>query len=169
MDDSLDTGDILLQRACPIHESDTAGILHDRLAGIGAQCLLDTLADLANEQVIPRKQQNQGACYAHKIKKTDALIDWTLPAIVIERAIRAFNPEPVAYTTFTDIKMRIWHAQVLNGSSEQYTPGSVIAYSAEGIDVATGDQILRILNLQLPGKKMLSAADFSRDFAGLVW
>ncbi len=160
MDAGLDTGNILLQRSCPIHSHDTAGSLHARLAVLGASALLEALHGLAENSLQERKQDEARASYAGKISKEEAKIDWSQSAGQIERNIRAFNPAPVAHSSLNNVAMRIWAAGVLDGQNCRAAPGTVLGYSREGIDVATGDFPLRILSLQLPGKKIISAQDF---------
>ncbi len=160
MDAGLDTGDILLQRSCPILADDTAGTLHDRLARLGAECLLETLPPLFNGRLKPRPQEHSQATYARKISKSEARIDWSRPAQEIERRIRAFNPAPVAHTRLNGVEMRIWEAEVVNGQGDGVPPGSVVTCSGDGIVVTTGDQLLRLRRLQLPGKRPCSVRDF---------
>lgn len=168
MDSGLDTGDILLQKSCPILPDDTAGSLHDRMAILAGDCLLEALDAITRNALNPVKQKNKFATYAKKIIKKEADIDWSRPAIEIERLIRAFNPIPIAYTTIGGKTIRIWRAVILERDKGKRNPGDVISYSSEGLDIATGDKILRILKLQLPGKKILSVKDFyhgNPDFA----
>lgn len=160
MDTGLDTGDILLQRSCPIHDSDTAGLLHDRLAQLGAECLLETLPRLFAGKLKPRHQDDGQATYANKISKDEARIDWSRPAQEIERCIRAFNPTPVAHTELNGIAMRIWEAEIIDGQSDVTQAGHVVACDPDGITVTTGKQQLRIHRLQLPGKKVYTVQDF---------
>lgn len=160
MDAGLDTGDILLQQSCPIHSDDTAGTLHDRLAILGGKCLLETLNRMLTGNIHPLKQDDRQATYARKLSKAEALIDWSKPAIEVQRTIRAFNPVPVAHTELNGIKMRIWDADILDETHESQAPGSVIACRADGIIVTTGTQLLCIRRLQLPGKKASTTQDF---------
>jgi len=159
MDEGLDTGDMLLVRTTPIYGDDTAQILHDRLAQIGARALTDSLNMLVDGQLQPQQQDDALATYAHKLQKTEAQINWQQSAEQIQRQIRAFNPWPVAQTTNDGDTLRIWNAQCLRESSDQM-PGTVIHESRAGIDVATSDGILRITQLQLPGGKPLAVSDF---------
>ncbi|MCZ6524993.1 MAG: methionyl-tRNA formyltransferase [Gammaproteobacteria bacterium] len=160
MDTGLDTGDILLQQSCPIHSDDTAGTLHDRLAILGGKCLLETLNRILTGDIHPLKQDDRQATYARKLSKVEALIDWSKPAIEVQRMIRAFNPAPVAHTELNGIKMRIWDADILDKAHESQAPGSVIACRPDGIIVTTGTQLLCIRRLQLPGKKASTTQDF---------
>lgn len=168
MDAGLDTGPILLQKPCPIHADDTAGTLHDRLAVLGADCLLEALDRIAAGDPHPVPQDERQATYARKISKAEAAIDWSRPAIEIERKIRAFNPVPVAHSVILDRDIRIWRARALPGDDGS-TPGTVTRYSPEGLDMAAGKGRLRILELQLPGKKPTGIREFYSghpDFAG---
>ncbi len=160
MDTGLDTGQILLQKACPIASDETAATLHDRLAILGGEILLDALTGLINNTIEPRVQDEDQASYAHKVIKAEAAIDWCSPAVTIARNIRAFNPSPVAHTVLNDMQMKIWEAEILETDSGGNTPGSVLHSSNEGIDVATTDRLIRIKKLQLPGKKIVEAAAF---------
>ena len=159
MDVGLDTGDMLHKVVTPIEPTDTAQTLHDKLAAQGAVALCDTLAMLAAGSAQPEKQNDAEANYAEKLQKAEAQIDWGQSALALSRTVRAFNPWPVAFTRFDEQNLRVWFAEALPGNSEQ-APGTVLAESRDGIDVATGDGILRITQLQLPGGKALDAGQF---------
>ncbi|MFT5134068.1 MAG: methionyl-tRNA formyltransferase [Gammaproteobacteria bacterium] len=160
MDAGLDTGNIILQRVCPIAANETAGTLHNKLAMLGGEVLLDAL-NLIDKGVLQMQvQENNLASYAHKITKAEAEIDWRLPAKTIESTVRAFNPFPVTHTVLNNMHMRVWEVEVLETIRHDLLPGKVIASSTAGVDVTSGDHVIRILKLQLPGKKVVTASDF---------
>jgi methionyl-tRNA formyltransferase len=167
MDEGLDTGAMLYKVQCPIEQNDTSETLLTRLAPMGADALLHTLAHLTS--IKPEPQDNTLATYAHKITKEEAEIDWNAPADVIARKIRGFNPWPVMQTRSGDRVIRIWQASVIEKPDLRNEPGEIIALDAHGIDVATGKNILRIEKLQLPGGRVLSVSDvIHAKHAGLV-
>jgi methionyl-tRNA formyltransferase len=159
MEAGLDTGPMLLARATPIDALETAGTLHDRLALLGAQALLEALDEISQGTATPRVQPAQGVTYAAKISKQEATIDWSQAAADIDRQIRAFDPWPVAETRWKGQQLRVWSAHPIDSASSS-DAGKVIATSALGIDVATGNGILRLTRVQSPGRKALSAAEF---------
>jgi len=159
MDEGLDTGDMLHKVMCPIDNTDTAGTLHDRLAVLGATALCDTLKLLANGAVTPEIQNDVDASYAEKLQKAEAQIDWTQSAQILSRTVRAFNPWPVAFTRIGDKNLRIWFAEAVNTIPDA-PPGTVLAESQQGIDIATGNGVLRIHQLQLPGGKAMDTEQF---------
>jgi methionyl-tRNA formyltransferase len=160
MDAGLDTGDMLLTAREPIAFDDTTGRLHDRLAALGARLIVQALADAAAGALKPVRQPEQGVTYAHKIAKSEAAIDWTLPAEVIERRVRAFDPFPGATFQAHGEMVKLWRAQVERLDSAA-APGSVIA--AEGrLAVACGDGALALLDVQRPGGKRIGVAQWLR-------
>jgi methionyl-tRNA formyltransferase len=170
MEAGLDTGPMLHKEIIDIGPSETGGELHDRLAPLGAQALLATLEKLEAGQLQPEIQDDELACYAHKLEKQQAHIDWSKPAADIERMVRAFNPWPVAFAELDEKPYRIWQVVCLARASAS-APGTVEAASADGIDVATGDRLLRIIILQPPGKRAMASRDFlnAHDVTGKVF
>jgi methionyl-tRNA formyltransferase len=160
MDEGLDTGPVLKAVRVPLDGSETAGSLHDRLAAAGAAALLDCVRQLAAGAPPPATPQAAaGACYARKLDKREARVDWRDPARAIERRVRAFDPWPVAWCMIGDERTRIWSATALDREHDR-SPGTVLASGPEGIDVAAGEGVLRIRELQRPGKRRMAAADY---------
>lgn len=170
MDQGLDTGPMLHRLICPIGPEETGGGLHDRLSELGAQALMEALPGIAAGSLAPVQQDAAGACYARKLDKAEAAIDWVRPALEIERQVRAFNPWPVAQTGYFGKVLRIWEARALPGSAGG-APGQVLNSGRAGVEVATGDGRLLILRLQLPGRKALAAGDFvnAHDLGGAAF
>ncbi len=163
----LDTGDMLHKVVCPITPHDGGQSIHDKLAVQGATALLHTLELLAAGKLQPEVQDDARANYAHKLTKADAQIDWTQAAAVIDRTIRAFDAYPVAFTLYAGQPLRLFASSLPSpltgeglGMGGASPPGRVIAESKSGIDIATGDGVVRILGLQLPGGKRLTAEQF---------
>ena len=159
MDVGLDTGPMLLERLTPIAARETAATLHDRLATLGADAIVEAIDAIAAGTATPRAQPQEGATYASKIRKEEALIDWSKPAIDIDRQVRAFTPWPIAETRWSGQQLRVWEAMPLTTKTSA-APGTVIATSASGIDVATADGVLQLTRVQASGRKAMSAADF---------
>lgn len=157
MDVGLDTGAMLLKVTTPISADDTGGSLHDRLAQIGAPALLETLEQLAAGAAKPQAQDNSLATYAHKLTKEEAKLDWTRSAADLHNLIRAFNPWPVTHTELDGDTIRVWKAERQTGN-HQAAPGTLLDVSRDGVTVATGDGLLRLTELQLPGGKCLPVA-----------
>ena len=157
MDTGLDTGPVFLACREPIRPDDTAGSLRERLAVRGAKALVTVVADLEAGTARAHAQSEQGACYAAKIDKREAQLDWHAPASTLERAVRAFSPAPLAWTLWRGQRLRIGAAALGSGTGP---PGHVLAADAAGIEVACGEGSLRITALQPEGKRMLTAREF---------
>lgn len=158
MDKGLDTGAMLLKREIPIAPSATGGSLHDQLAELGGSAILDALELLTQGRLEPEAQDDTNACYANKLSKQEARIDWTNSAEQIARDIRAFNPWPVAFFLAAGERIRVFEANVIN-TEHQIPPGTVIEKSRNGIQISCGSGVLQVLKLQLPGGKVLSVQD----------
>jgi methionyl-tRNA formyltransferase len=159
MDVGLDTGNMLSKTVIEIEAGETGGSLHDRLLEKGPTALLQTLTLLQAGETLAEKQDDNLANYAHKLSKEEALIDWSLPAKDIELSIRAFNPFPCAYTLLGDQRIKVWHAIALEEPT-MLLPGTIIRVSHDGVDVATGAGLIRLVNIQLIGKKAMMIRDF---------
>lgn len=169
MDEGLDTGDMLLKVECSINSEETGGSLHDKLASLGAEHIVSVLDQLNTGKINAEQQDESQSCYARKLNKEEALVNWCDRAEELEKMIRAFNPWPVAYTTIENNKaetlnLRIWGAQLVkkipasNSSAiSNATPGTIIESNKNSIVVATGEDLLSITRLQLPGSKALNA------------
>ncbi|WP_372994526.1 methionyl-tRNA formyltransferase [Marinobacter sp.] len=158
MDEGLDTGAMLLKSLTAIADEDTGGSLHDRLAEIGGKAIVKALELLEKGELTGEPQNENQACYASKLSKTEGHIDWSSGATAIERLIRAFNPWPGTYTDLGDQRIRIHEARALVTASDEH-PGTVLRRDREGIDVACGEGTLRIRRLQLPGSRAQSVND----------
>lgn len=158
MDQGLDTGDMLLRHSCAIEAGDTAQTLHDKLAELGASSILEALRLLQQQRLIPVRQDDDAACYAAKLVKSEAQIDWRQDARQIERAVRAYNPYPVCHASVAGMTIKIWQAALCPGL--QGEPGKVLAADKHGITVACGTDALRLEVLQRPGGKAQAAFQF---------
>ena len=161
MNEGLDTGAMILKRALPINAGESGGALHDRLATLGGEAMVEALEMLRAGELVAEAQDDAQACYAAKLKKEEAKIDWNQSAQQIARQVAAFNPWPVAQSFWGDKVIRIWQAEIIEITAQQgLNAGEVIAASKAGIDVCCGDGVLRITELQMPGKKRVDAANF---------
>ncbi len=158
MDAGLDTGNILLKHEMKIAPDDTTQSLHDRLSLLGALSIVETLVQLQQGKLVPVAQNEEQACYATKITKAEAEINWRLPAEQIDRVVRAFNPTPGAYTSFQGMVLKIWQAKIVAGEPGQ--PGEIVAANRDGISVTCGFGLLQVEMLQKPGGKKMNVADF---------
>ncbi|HYD95107.1 MAG TPA: methionyl-tRNA formyltransferase [Noviherbaspirillum sp.] len=164
MEEGLDTGPMLLMERLPIAADDTTGTLHDKLAALGGRMIVDALRRLEQGGMQATPQPEQGVTYAAKIAKEEAALDFTLPAPVIERRIRAFNPFPGAFASFDGVPVKFWRAEAAN-SAGGAMPGHVLAASPQdGVLVDCGEGVLRVLEMQKPGGKRLPAAEFLKGF-----
>ncbi|HVA55436.1 MAG TPA: methionyl-tRNA formyltransferase [Gammaproteobacteria bacterium] len=159
MNQGLDTGDMLDIRKTTICDDDTTQSLHDRLANLGATAIAELLAVLPDVRRLA--QDESAATYAGKLTRAEARVDWQSPATEIALRVRAYNPWPVAHTQWCGEWLRIWTAQAISSATAN-KPGTVIDTGAEGIDVATGNAVLRIQELQAAGRRRIAAADFTR-------
>ena len=169
MDAGLDTGPIVMQRALNIDADWTAGQLHDQLAPLGADLLNESLDEI--EQILARAQpQNDAeACYAPRLTKQQAEINWQLSAAELRLQILAYNPWPVSYTTFEGDSLRLWYARSGNDLTAG-KPGEVVAHNRNGLFVSCADAVLQITELQFAGRKRCTAADAlnARDLGGCM-
>ncbi|MFM2477081.1 methionyl-tRNA formyltransferase [Celerinatantimonas sp. MCCC 1A17872] len=158
MDEGLDTGDMLHQASLEIEPSDTSASLYEKLAQIGPQALLEALDKLAAGSLIAEPQDEAQTCYAKKLSKAEAQINWQDSAAHIERCTRAFNPWPMSYFHHHDVDIKVHKASVV-ALDEAAAPGTIVSADKHGIVVATQEQALKLEVLQLPGKKALGVVD----------
>ena len=161
MEAGLDTGPMYLIRRLTLDPRETGGSLHDKLSLLGATALVEALPGIAAGSLVPESQDNSQANYAHKLAKAEAEVDWSQPAVAIDRLIRAFDPWPVAQTQLDGASLRLWGCDLSDlAPPPGAEPGQVIEASKAGILVATGAGVLRLTRLQPPGKRPMSAAEF---------
>ncbi len=158
MEEGLDTGPIYLMKRIPIAAEDTAGTLHDKLAVLGARCIVDALPAIADGTLEAMPQSEADATYARKIAKEEAAIDWRLAAVDIDRKVRAFNPFPGAHSVLRGEPLKLWRVAIASGSPA--APGTILHADAQGIVVACGNGTLCATELQRAGGRRLAAADF---------
>ncbi len=166
MEAGLDTGPVLATARCQIAADDTGGSLQDKLAALGPPLLLEVLAKLARGPLPALPQDDRLATYAAKIDKAEAATDWREDAVVIDRQVRAFNPVPVAHASLAGIALRIWAGEPCAGTAPA-APGTLLSADRSGILVACGTGAYRIRELQLVGRKRLSAAEVLNSRADL--
>ncbi len=164
MVNEVDAGPIFISYETEIEAHETAGVLSDRLAKLSAKLIKNSLDDILNKKISPTEQAHGNAVYAPKIKKTDALITWSLPALKLLRQIKAFNPWPVSYSWIKGKHFRIWDAELKNQDNVKHPPGKIVEIRDKDILVATGEKILALTQVQLEGKKKINAAEFARGF-----
>ena len=162
MDEGLDTGAMLTKESLPIASDDTTASLHDKLATMGARMIVEALRKLEQGGLQATPQPAEGVSYAAKIAKEEAALDFNLPAVTLDRQIRAFNPFPGALAHFGGVAVKIWRARPVAGQGQ---PGAILAADANGVVVACGDGALLLTELQKPGGKRLPAEQFLQGFA----
>jgi methionyl-tRNA formyltransferase len=150
---------MLLKVECEITDEDTAGQLHDRLSVLGARAIVDTIDQLESGSLKPEAQIDALACYAAKLDKAEARLDWQKTALELDRQVRAFNPWPVAQTHWHGKVLRIWQTEVVDQAANG-PPGKVIRVDKQGIDIATANGLLRLKKIQLPGGKPMTVDAF---------
>jgi len=161
MDEGMDTGAILLKEAVPISEVDNVGIVHDKLAALGARLLVQAL-DLAGRGELVGTPQDGEPSYAPMLKAQDEIVEWERPVRQLHNQIRGMDPWPGARTTLLGRVLKLWRAAVVDECTVGHVPGQVLANGREGITVGTGQGLLLVQELQLQGAKRMSAADFAR-------
>lgn len=165
IDAGLDTGPILRQQELPITNEDTAASLLEKTAILGADLLMSVLPGIAAGTCKAVPQNDSLATYAPKLSKEEATLDWNLSAHELERKIRAYNPWPIAHSKIGEVELRVWQAIVLSATSKVGSEvGAIIAATPEGIDVTTGTGILRLLRLQIAGKKVLGVRELLQGY-----
>lgn len=165
MDEGLDTGDMLLEHRVPIRDTDSAAVLHDALAAAGGEAIVQALQALQTEGLMAQPQPADGVTYAAKLDKAEAALDCTQSAALLARRVRAFNPVPGATIRLPglDVPAKVWRAQALDTPTTQ-SPGTLLQATTEGIDIATGDGVLRLLELQKAGGKRQPVDVFVRGW-----
>lgn len=165
MEEGLDTGPMLLTESVPITSDDTTGSLHDRLAALGGRMIVEAVKKMEAGPLPATPQPEAGVCYAAKIGKEEAVLDFTQPAETLARKIRAFHPFPGASAVCGDVMVKLWQAQALPEKTSA-APGSILtANTRDGVKVACGAGVLQITVLQKPGGKRLAAAEFLNAYA----
>jgi methionyl-tRNA formyltransferase len=159
MDEGLDTGEMIKKFSCTIEPNDTNKTLQDRLADLGARALLESLNDIESGSYRSELQNEKDSIYAKKINKLEAEVDWEKPAVYLDRMVRAFHPKPIARVVLGKSILRICKAEVLDETTSE-KPGLILKADREGIDVATGKGVLRLLEVQWPGGKCLPISSF---------
>lgn len=160
MDAGIDTGDILYQKEVPIAPEDNYASLHDKLALLGGEAVTEALELLEQGKLKPRKQDEAGSSYASLIRKEMGAVDFSRDAREIDRLIRAMTPWPSAYTVYRGKQLKIWRALPLETSRDAHTPGEILQVEKDAVTVAAGRGAIRILELQLEGKKRMTAHEF---------
>ena len=162
MDEGLDTGDMIMKTEVPIAEDETGETLHDKLAAAGAELCVETLKALEDGTALHEKQGESPTAYAKMLTKELGNIDWAQPAVRIERLIRGLNSWPGTYSHWNGKVMKIWKAKAEENSGGNNQPGTVFSIGKNDFTVQTGDGILRVLEVQMPGKKRMETGAFLR-------
>ena len=165
MDAGLDTGAMLSVARCQIESTDNSASLFKKLEGLGADALLSTLENIQDGKALGVVQNESQSNYAPKINKQEALIDWSKPAAVLDRQIRAFNPFPAAYTLLGDLRIKVWQAEPVDEAGQ--VPGQIVRADNSGILVSCGQQSLLLTQIQLPGKSRMPVSEILKSRAGL--
>lgn len=158
MDIGLDTGDMLSIATLPIESTDTSASMYEKLAGLGPDALVECLADIASGKAVAEKQDDELANYAKKLSKEEARINWSDDAAHIERCVRAFNPWPMSHFEAAENSIKVWQSRVTEQTSDK-PAGTILQADKTGIYVATGQGVLVLEQLQVPGKKAMSVQD----------
>jgi methionyl-tRNA formyltransferase len=164
MEKGLDTGPVHATVEVPIGSRETAGELEPRLAAAGAGLLIDFIDRVLDGSSVPRVQADAEATYASRISKTDAAIDWSGSAIDIDRHIRAYNPWPVAETSLDGLRLRCWAALPDPATESSGKPGEIVGAGGGTVDIQTGDGVLHLTEVQLPGRKRTPAGEFANGY-----
>lgn len=168
MEAGLDTGPVYARRVTEIAADEAAGALHDRLAELGGELLTSELHKIASGDLTAKAQPEEGMTYAARIKKSDARVDWSGTASEVARAIRAYNPWPICYTDYRGERLRIHRARIAAADVAQLAPGECRETADQQVFVGCAEGVLQLLEVQLPGKRCISASDFANqcDLAG---
>ncbi|CAK1905712.1 methionyl-tRNA formyltransferase [Vibrio crassostreae] len=158
MDIGLDTGDMLSIATLPIEATDTSASMYEKLAGLGPDALVECLSDIASGKAVAEKQDDELANYAKKLSKEEARINWSDDAAHIERCVRAFNPWPMSHFEAAENSIKVWQSRVTEQTSDK-PAGTILQADKTGIYVATGQGVLVLEQLQVPGKKAMSVQD----------
>ncbi len=167
MVEKLDAGDILSQVVVPIEKEDHVGTLHDKLSEAGSALLLETIPLLIEGKIKPRKQEEELVTYAWNIQREDEKINWNRSAREIYNQIRGLHPWPVAYAQLGDQVFKVWWAEAVSENATGEEPGTILNWQPEGIDVACGNGVVRLKEVQPAGKKRMSVSDFVRGVGQL--
>jgi len=164
MVNELDSGPIFVSREINIGSDETSGLLSNKLAELSATLIKTSLDDILDKKISPTEQVHENATYAPKIKKTDAMINWSLSAIKLLRQIKAYNPWPVSYSLFKGKHFRIWDAELKKRDNCNHPPGKIVEIRDKDILVSTGQQMLALTQVQLEGKKKTTTPEFARGY-----